>query len=125
SSSGYDLTDDEAIAVLMSALLPLARVLTPNIPEAERITGFSIKDEEGMLRAARTIREKGVRAVLIKGGHLRPPVDQRTQELKRKGDGEESDSEPEEAIDVLDNDGKVTIFRKEFVAGAEDRKSVV
>jgi len=119
SSSGYDLIDDEAIAVLMSDLLPLARVLTPNIPEAERITGFSIKDEEGMLRAARTIREKGVNAVLIKGGHLRPPLDQRTQESRRKRDGEESDSEPEEAIDVLDNEGKVTIFRKEFVAGAE------
>jgi hydroxymethylpyrimidine kinase/phosphomethylpyrimidine kinase len=119
SSSGYDLTDDEAIAVLISDLLPLARVLTPNIPEAERITGFSIKDEAGMLSAARTIREQGARAVLIKGGHLRPRFDQKRQESRMKGDGEESDSEPEEAIDVLDNEGKVTVFRKEFVAGAE------
>src|SRR5215210_989751 len=56
STSGYDLIDDEALDALKSKLLPLARVVTPNIPEAERITGMSIRDREGMLEAARLIR---------------------------------------------------------------------
>src|SRR4051812_47728463 len=51
STSGYDLIDDEALAALVSELLPLARVLTPNIPEAERITGLKIEDEDAMRRA--------------------------------------------------------------------------
>ena len=90
STSGYDLIDDTALAALKAELLPLARVVTPNIPEAERITGIKrIEDEEGMLRAARRIRELGARAVLVKGGHL------------AGGD----------ALDVLDDEGRVSIFR--------------
>src|SRR5215213_6168324 len=71
STSGYDLIDDEALAALVSELLPLARVLTPNLPEAERITGLKIEDEDGMRRAARLMRGLGARAVLVKGGHLK------------------------------------------------------
>ncbi|HYE64773.1 MAG TPA: bifunctional hydroxymethylpyrimidine kinase/phosphomethylpyrimidine kinase [Pyrinomonadaceae bacterium] len=70
STSGYDLIDDEALGSLIAELMPLARVLTPNIPEAERITGLKVKDEEGMRRAARAMNEMGARAVLVKGGHL-------------------------------------------------------
>jgi hydroxymethylpyrimidine kinase/phosphomethylpyrimidine kinase len=70
STSGYDLIDDAALSVLVGELLPLARIVTPNIPEAERITGLRIEDEEGMRRAARAMREMGARAVLVKGGHL-------------------------------------------------------
>jgi hydroxymethylpyrimidine/phosphomethylpyrimidine kinase len=94
STSGYDLIDDEALAALVSELLPLARVLTPNLPEAERITGLRIEDEEGMLRAARLMRELGARAVLVKGGHL-------------IGRGA--------AVDVLDDGGRVTTFRGEWI----------
>src|SRR5215212_2143314 len=65
STSGYDLIDDEALRALVKELLPLARLLTPNIPEAERITGLKIEDEDGMLRAARAIRQMGARAVLV------------------------------------------------------------
>jgi hydroxymethylpyrimidine kinase/phosphomethylpyrimidine kinase len=76
STSGYDLIDDEALRSLVRELLPLARVVTPNIPEAERITGLRITDEEGMREAARRMREMGARAVLVKGGHLESePVD--------------------------------------------------
>lgn len=92
STSGFDLIDDDAVTTLKTELLPLARVLTPNIPEAERITGLQITDEEGMRRAARVMREMGARAVLVKGGHL-------------KGD----------ALDLLDEDGRVTIFRGERI----------
>src|SRR5215213_5589436 len=70
STSGFDLIDDEALSALIKELLPLARVITPNIPEAERITGLKIEDEDGMRRAARLMREMGSRAVLVKGGHL-------------------------------------------------------
>src|SRR3954465_9286097 len=70
STSGFDLIDDEALDALKRELLPLARVVTPNIPEAERLTGLSIRDREGMLEAARALRRMGARAVLVKGGHL-------------------------------------------------------
>ena len=65
STSGYDLIDDEALQTLKTELLPLARILTPNIPEAERITGLrGIRDEDGMREAARLMRGMGARAVL-------------------------------------------------------------
>jgi hydroxymethylpyrimidine/phosphomethylpyrimidine kinase len=70
STSGFDLIDDEALDALKSELLPLARVVTPNVPEAERLTGLMIRDREGMLEAARALRRMGARAVLVKGGHL-------------------------------------------------------
>jgi hydroxymethylpyrimidine/phosphomethylpyrimidine kinase len=70
STSGFDLIDDEALGALKSELLPLARVATPNVPEAERITGLRIRDRGGMLEAARAMRGMGARAVLVKGGHL-------------------------------------------------------
>src|SRR5215210_1874696 len=70
STSGYDLIDAAALDALRRELLPLARVVTPNIPEAERITGMSIRDRGAMAEAARMIRGMGARAVLVKGGHL-------------------------------------------------------
>lgn len=70
STSGYDLIDDEALDALKRELFPLARVVTPNIPEAERITGLLIRDRAAMREAARLILELGARAVLVKGGHL-------------------------------------------------------
>jgi hydroxymethylpyrimidine kinase/phosphomethylpyrimidine kinase len=70
STSGFDLIDDAALDALKRELLPLARVLTPNVPEAERITGLRVRDRAGMLEAARSMRALGARAVLVKGGHL-------------------------------------------------------
>lgn len=105
STSGYDLIDDEALAALVSELLPLARVLTPNIPEAERITGLRIEDEEGMRRAARRMRELGARAVLVKGGHLKANMN---------GQAEMANSVPT-ALDLLDDEGRVTLFRGEWI----------
>lgn len=70
STSGFDLIDDDALAALREELLPLARVVTPNVPEAERLTGLRVADASDMLRAARELRSMGARAVLLKGGHL-------------------------------------------------------
>jgi hydroxymethylpyrimidine/phosphomethylpyrimidine kinase len=106
STSGYDLIDDAALASLREELLPLARVLTPNIPEAERLTGLRVTDEEGMRRAARRLREMGARAVLIKGGHL-PGQGAGVREAEANACA----SVP----DLLDEEGRVTVFRGERI----------
>ncbi|HZT57887.1 MAG TPA: bifunctional hydroxymethylpyrimidine kinase/phosphomethylpyrimidine kinase [Pyrinomonadaceae bacterium] len=70
STSGYALIDAGALDALKRELLPLARIVTPNLPEAEALTGLKIQDERGMLAAARALLDAGARAVLVKGGHL-------------------------------------------------------
>jgi len=89
STSGFDLIDDDALAALKTELLPLARLVTPNLPEAERLTGLEIKTETDMRRAAALLREMGARAVLVKGGHLTGV----------------------EAVDLLDDGGRIELFR--------------
>jgi len=69
ATSGDVLIDDEAFEILKTKLFPLARVVTPNIPEAEKLAGFKIESEADMRRAAETIQSLGARAVLVKGGH--------------------------------------------------------
>lgn len=69
ATSGARLINEDAIAVLKEALLPLATVLTPNIPEAEVLSGLSIHSEEDMIAAAKAISETYGCAVLCKGGH--------------------------------------------------------
>jgi len=69
STSGHDLIGDEAFQIVKTQLLRVARVVTPNIPEAERLAGFSIENEADMRRAAEAIKSMGARAVLVKGGH--------------------------------------------------------
>ena len=69
ATSGDVLIDDEAFEILKTRLFPLARLVTPNIPEAEKLAGFSIDSEADMRRAAEAIQLLGARAVLVKGGH--------------------------------------------------------
>jgi len=69
SSSGERLLDAEGVQTLCSELLPLARVITPNIPEAEALSGRRIKSDEDLRDAARRLRDMGPRAVVITGGH--------------------------------------------------------
>ena len=69
ATSGDVLIDDEAFEILKTKLFPLARVVTPNIPEAEKLAGFPIATEDDMKRAAKAIQLIGARAVLVKGGH--------------------------------------------------------
>ena len=61
ATSGDDLINDDAVGSLVSDLFPQAAVVTPNIPEAERLTGLAITDEQTMRAAARQIRELGAR----------------------------------------------------------------
>ena len=70
SKHGLPLAPESAVRALRDRLLPLAALVTPNVPEAEVLTGFAIRDMESMRRAALRIQEMGARAVLIKGGHM-------------------------------------------------------
>ena len=69
ATSGARLISEEAVDALKEQLLPLATLLTPNIPEAEVLSGMTISDPAGMERAARAISEQYGCAVLCKGGH--------------------------------------------------------
>lgn len=95
STSGGTLMSDEAFEAFVTVLMPLVKVITPNISEAEQFSGMNIRDEEEMCQAAARIRELGAPAVLVKGGHLK--------------------SEPRHAVDILDDNGEVTVFRDEWI----------
>ena len=69
ATSGSKLISDDAIGTLKNVLLPLATVITPNIPEAEVLSGMTIKSQEDMITAAKKINEALGCAVLCKGGH--------------------------------------------------------
>jgi len=70
SKDGTHLLDPDAVETLRSRLLPLARVVTPNLPEAEILLGRQLFDPEAVRRAACEIREMGPQNVVIKGGHV-------------------------------------------------------
>ena len=92
SKHGLPLLADDAVDALMRRLLPHAALVTPNLPEASRMTGFTVDDTAGMERAARAIQAMGARAVLVKGGHL-----------------------AHGALDLLLADGRVTVFPGERI----------
>jgi hydroxymethylpyrimidine/phosphomethylpyrimidine kinase len=76
SSHGDRLLAPDALAAVRLRLLPLATVVTPNLDEAELLTGVRARDEAGLLAAAKAVRELGPQWVLLTGGHLPgDPVD--------------------------------------------------
>lgn len=76
SKHGDPLLQDEAVEVLRAQLVPLATVVTPNLPEVEQLTGVRVADETGLRRAADAVLALGPCWVLVKGGHLPgEPVD--------------------------------------------------
>lgn len=70
AKGGHPLSRPEALETLKREIVPLAFVLTPNLPEAEALTGLRIETTEDMERAARRLYEMGAKNVLVKGGHL-------------------------------------------------------
>lgn len=70
AKGGARLLDDAAMDAMRQELLPRATLLTPNIPEAEALTGLAIPDHVAAQRAVRVLLELGAEAVLLKGGHL-------------------------------------------------------
>ncbi len=96
STTGHSLITKEATEALKKELLPVARIVTPNIPEAQQLAGISIDNEVDMRRAAEIIQGLGAKAVLVKGGHLSLPS--------------------KDAVDILLNDaGEFIEFREQFV----------
>ncbi len=88
AKSGDSLLQPDAVEALIRHILPLALVVTPNLPEAEVLSGITVSNREDMEEAARRIGKLGARHVLVKGGHL-------------KGD----------AVDILWNGREVTAFQ--------------
>jgi hydroxymethylpyrimidine kinase / phosphomethylpyrimidine kinase / thiamine-phosphate diphosphorylase len=70
AKGGMSLTSEEAIKAMTNSLLPIAYLITPNIPEAERLTGLTISNIKDMQSAAKVLRQMGAKNVLVKGGHL-------------------------------------------------------
>ena len=99
SKSGHRLLDESAERALIEEILPLAEVVTPNLPEASRLAGFEVADAEGMRRAAKAIFALGPRAVVVKGGHL-PGV-----AADLLFDGREFQTFPAERIDTKNTHG--------------------
>ncbi|HXT75001.1 MAG TPA: bifunctional hydroxymethylpyrimidine kinase/phosphomethylpyrimidine kinase [Candidatus Eisenbacteria bacterium] len=75
SSSGTELLDAAGVKFVSTELLKRASVITPNVPEAEILSGLTIKDLSDMEAAARKIVEMGARAVIVKGGHMERAID--------------------------------------------------
>jgi hydroxymethylpyrimidine/phosphomethylpyrimidine kinase len=89
STSGAALLSDDARQSLITTLLPRGNVITPNIPEAEVLSGMKIHNEEDMVTAARLISQKIGGAVLLKGGHS---ISDANDLLFEKGDTEQGDT---------------------------------
>lgn len=70
STSGHRLIEDDALGELVGSLFPISRVITPNIPEAEILSGLKIRDKSDLYEAAGRISIPGKLSVLMKGGHL-------------------------------------------------------
>jgi hydroxymethylpyrimidine/phosphomethylpyrimidine kinase len=75
SSSGTELLDSGGVKFLIAELLKRCSVITPNVPEAEILSGIKIKDVADMEAASRKIMEMGAHAVIVKGGHMERAVD--------------------------------------------------
>jgi hydroxymethylpyrimidine/phosphomethylpyrimidine kinase len=91
SSTGERLLEIDAVQALVNELLPRARVVTPNVPEAEVLSGRRIQSPEDARDAARRIQDLGARAVVITGGHSRihdriPNPESRITDLLLDGD---------------------------------------
>lgn len=74
ATSGDALLDADAVQAVRDRLLPLATCLTPNLDEAEILTGLTVRSPDAMVAAGRALVDLGARAVLIKGGHLKSDI---------------------------------------------------
>ena len=88
AKSGARLLSAEAIAVLKRELIPLATVLTPNIPEAEVLVGKALPGDEDLFEACKAIRTLGAQVVVLKGGHRPTETDGSRQVVDVYYDGE-------------------------------------
>lgn len=69
AKGGHPLLEDQAIETIKSKLLPLTTLLTPNLPEAERLVGYKLRSLADIVQSARDFQNLGVKNIIIKGGH--------------------------------------------------------
>ncbi|HVY84180.1 MAG TPA: bifunctional hydroxymethylpyrimidine kinase/phosphomethylpyrimidine kinase [Caulobacterales bacterium] len=74
AKGGAALLEGEAVDVVRRELVPLAAIVTPNAPEAERLTGIVVEGVDSQERAAEALLRLGAQAVLVKGGHIEGPI---------------------------------------------------
>ena len=98
ATSGARLLEADALDALRSRLLPLATVITPNLPEAELLLGHRIDDIEAMSQAAAALHALGAPAVLLKGGHLAGSGE--VIDILVDGQGQQRTSHPRLGVDA-------------------------
>jgi len=84
AKSGDSLLEEDAMQAFKARLILRASVITPNIPEAEMLTGFAVESRDDMVHAAETMHTLGVPAVLLKGGHM---IGERVIDVLQTDDG--------------------------------------
>lgn len=127
ATSGDSLVsgEDDAVQTLKKELLPLATVVTPNIAEAEVLTGITIKDESGIREACQKLHEEvGCKAVLIKGGHLGGSGAEQVEEMRNSTtvsdvlyDGKDFNAFVSERIDTIHTHGTGCTLGSAITAG--------
>jgi len=121
STSGFDLIDDAALKALIEKLFPLSTVITPNIPEAERITELKIESPRDIRKAAVIMQSLGARNVLIKGGHLPisdfglPILDLEYDEAKKESNDDKGVTENPQSVDFLFMGDEEFTFSADFI----------
>ena len=70
AKGGTALLDEAGVEAMQRLLFPMAALITPNAPEAAHLTGLKVETEDDLVRSAKELRNRGARAVLVKGGHL-------------------------------------------------------
>lgn len=111
AKSGDGLADDGAVAAMKASLLPNAFVVTPNIPEAERLSGMAIATDDDRKEAARRIHALGPSLVIVKGGHFYGTAGPPSMAAGSGG------TRPTEVVDLLYDGRDFTEFRHERVPG--------
>jgi hydroxymethylpyrimidine kinase/phosphomethylpyrimidine kinase len=117
STSGAKLLEPRALKMFTQKLLPLATLVTPNLPEAEILSGQKISSVEEMRAAAKKIHSRFGCAVLVKGGHL-PFVEKlKRGSLKRKPIQRSNDSTIQKAVDIFFDGKTELLLSAPFVQG--------
>ena len=118
AKSGDALLRDDAVNAVCTKLVPLAAVVTPNIPEAEALTGMTIESDDDVREAARRIVSMGARTVVVKGGHREGPA------ADVLYDGTEFQVFTAPRIDTVNTHGTGCTFASAVAAGLAQGKSV-
>lgn len=122
AKGGRNLMLTAARQALVKKLLPLAMVVTPNVPEAEKLTGMEIKSVAAMKKAARVIHKFGIQNVLIKGGHLQQNKQKEVIDILFDGKNYQEYSSPR--IDLPESHGTGCTYAAALAAGLALGKDV-